>query len=225
MATIDNRLPTEGTQIDIEKAIRLVAAAIGGGTASDVTYDGTSSGLSATNVQDAIDEVVGDIPTVNDAILTIQKNGTTIDTFTANSASNKTVNVTVPTATSDLSNDSDFVSDASYVHTDNNFTSALLTKLNGIESGAEANVQSDWSQSDNTADDYIKNKPNLATVAMSGSYTDLSNTPTIPDELADLADDSTHRVVTDTQISTWNEKQDDVCLSVVDGKVCITYTV
>lgn len=166
-----------------------------------------------------------DIPTVNDGTLTIQQNGTTIDTFTANSATNKTVNVTVPTATSELNNDSDFVSDASYVHTDNNFTSALLTKLNGIESGAEVNVQSDWNEADNTADDYIKNKPNLATVATSGSYTDLSNTPTIPDELADLADDSTHRVVTDTQISTWNGKQDDVCLSVVDGKVCITYTV
>lgn len=225
MATIDNRLPTEGTQVDIEKAIRMVAAAVGGGTASDVTYDGTSSGLSATNVQDAIDEVVGDIPTVNDGTLTIQKNGTTIDTFSANSSSNKTVNVTVPTATSDLNNDSNYVSDASYVHTDNNFTSASLTKLNGIESGAEVNVQSDWSQANNTADDYIKNKPNLATVATSGSYTDLSNTPTIPDELADLADDSTHRVVTDTQISTWNGKQDDVNLSVVDGKVCITYTV
>ena len=35
----------------------------GGGSASDVTYDNTSSGLTATNVQDAIDEVVGDIPT------------------------------------------------------------------------------------------------------------------------------------------------------------------
>jgi hypothetical protein len=30
----------------------------------------------------------------------------------------------------------------------------------------------------------------------------------IPDELADLTDDSTHRVVTDTQISTWDGKQD-----------------
>ena len=226
MANPENKqIPYESTQKDIRDAIESVATAIGGGTASDVTYDGTSSGLSATNVQDAIDEVVGDIPTVNDGTLTIQKNGTTIDTFTANSATNKTVNVIVPTATSDLNNDSDFVSDASYVHTDNNFTSALLTKLNGIESGAEVNVQSDWNEADNTADDYIKNKPNLATVATSGSYTDLSNTPTIPDELADLADDSTHRVVTDTQISTWNGKQDDVCLSVVDGKVCITYTV
>ena len=39
------------------------------------------------------------------------------------------------------------------------FTSALKTKLDGIASGAEVNVQSDWSQSDNTADDFIKNKP------------------------------------------------------------------
>lgn len=33
------------------------------------------------------------------------------------------------------------------------------TKLDGIASGAEANVQSDWSQTTTTADDYIKNKP------------------------------------------------------------------
>lgn len=38
------------------------------------------------------------------------------------------------------------------------------TKLDGIANGAEENVQSDWSQSDNTADDYIKNKPTIPTV-------------------------------------------------------------
>ena len=32
-------------------------------------------------------------------------------------------------------------------------------KLDNIESGAEANVQSDWDQTNNSADDYIKNKP------------------------------------------------------------------
>lgn len=35
-----------------------------GVTASDVSYDGTTSGLSATNVQSAIDEVKADIPTI-----------------------------------------------------------------------------------------------------------------------------------------------------------------
>lgn len=47
----------------------------------------------------------------------------------------------------------------------------------------------------------------LSTVATTGSYNDLTNKPTIPDELADLSDDSTHRVVTDTEKSTWNSKQ------------------
>ena len=74
-----------------------------------------------------------------------------------------------------------------------------------------ANTQSDWSQSDNTQVDFIKNKPTipsaqvnsdwnaasgvaqilnkptLATVATSGSYSDLSNKPTIPDEISELA--------------------------------------
>jgi hypothetical protein len=40
------------------------------------------------------------------------------------------------------------------------------------------NVQSDWTESDSTSDAYIKNKPNLAAVATSGDYDDLSNTPT-----------------------------------------------
>ena len=38
------------------------------------------------------------------------------------------------------------------------------TKLDGIASGAEVNVQPDWDEADNTADDYIKNKPTIPTV-------------------------------------------------------------
>ena len=113
MANPENKqIPYESTQKDIRDAIESVATAIGGIALPDadhIDYDNTDSGLSATNVQDAIDEVVGDIPTVNDGVLTIQKNGSTIDTFSANSSSNKTVNVSVPTKTSDITNDSDFV--------------------------------------------------------------------------------------------------------------------
>ena len=79
------------------------------------------------------------IPTVNNAKLTIQKNGTTVKTFTANASTNVTANITVPTKTSDLTNDSNFPVDASYVHTDNNFTTTLKNKLDGIEAGAEVN--------------------------------------------------------------------------------------
>ena len=51
------------------------------------------------------------------------------------------------------------------------------SKLATIEQGAEANVQSDWDETDTTADDYIKNKPTLSTVATSGDYDDLTNKP------------------------------------------------
>ena len=61
------------------------------------------------------------------------------------------------------------VQDASYVHTDNNFTSTLKDKLDGIANGAEVNVQSDWNQTTDTADDYIKNKPTLGTAAAKNS--------------------------------------------------------
>ena len=40
--------------------------------------------------------------------------------------------------------------------------------------------QSNWNENDNTKKSFIKNKPELANVATSGSYNDLSNKPTIP---------------------------------------------
>ena len=49
------------------------------------------------------------IPTVNDAILTIQKNGTNIATFTSNSSTDTTANITVPTDTSDLTNGAGYI--------------------------------------------------------------------------------------------------------------------
>lgn len=45
----------------------------------------------------------------------------------------------------------------------NDFTTALLNKLNGIEAGAEVNVQSDWNVTDTSSDAYIKNKPAIPT--------------------------------------------------------------
>ncbi len=62
------------------------------------------------------------------------------------------------------------------------------TKLAGIAAWAEVNVNADWNSV--SWDSEILNKP------------------IIPDELADLAEDTTHRVVTDTEKSTWNWKQD-----------------
>ena len=40
----------------------------------------------------------------------------------------------------------------------------LLDKIDGVEAHAQVNVQSDWSQVDTEADDFIKNKPNIPIV-------------------------------------------------------------
>lgn len=54
-----------------------------------------------------------DIPTVNNAALTIQRNGTNVQTFTANQATNATANIVVPTAVSELTNDSGYLTSSS----------------------------------------------------------------------------------------------------------------
>jgi len=58
----------------------------------------------------------------------------------------------------------------------------LAESVNGvtISASSTAQVQSNWNETVTTAPSYIQNKPNLATVATSGSYNDLSDTPTIP---------------------------------------------
>ena len=48
-------------------------------------------------------------------------------------------------------------------------SAADYTKLMGIGAGAEVNVQSDWSQSNASADSYIANKPSAITASISGN--------------------------------------------------------
>lgn len=62
----------------------------------------------AGDVNSAIQSAISQLPTVNDWVLTIQKNSTTIDTFSANAASNKTINIPVPTTVAELSDASDY---------------------------------------------------------------------------------------------------------------------
>lgn len=52
----------------------------------------------------------------------------------------------------------------------------------------------------------LEDKPNLSTVATTGSYNDLTDKPTIPTSLSGLTEDSTHRFVSDTEKTYWNNK-------------------
>ena len=81
-------------------------------TSGDVSLIGT-----ALQPNDNISELTNDVgyitsaslPTVNNGTLTIQKNGTNVQTFTANSSTDVTANITVPTDTNDLTNGAGFI--------------------------------------------------------------------------------------------------------------------
>ena len=79
-----------GTAIATEAQVKTVADAI----PTKVSQLSNDSSYATTS----------QIPTVNNATLTIQKNWTTVNTFTANASSNVTANISVPTDTWDLTN-------------------------------------------------------------------------------------------------------------------------
>ena len=83
-------------------------------------------------------------------------------------------------------------------------TSGSYTDLTDKPTIPAAQVQSDWDQADNTAVDYIKNKPDLsvyalssslANVATSGNYSDLNGKPTIPD-VSNMVTTNTSQTIT-----------------------------
>ena len=152
---------------------------------SDLSNDSgfITSVPTATNSTKGIVQADGTTTTITNGIISaIGGSGGTSDyTLLSNKPSvngvtlsgNKTgadLGITIPTKTSDLTNDSNFIIDADYTHTDNNYTDAEKTKLSGIASGAEVNVQSDWT-------------------AISGDALIL-NKPTIPSKTSDLTNDS-----------------------------------
>ena len=74
---------------------------------NDLTNYTLTSNLSTVALSGSYDDL-NNKPTIGNATLTIQKNGTNVGTFTANSVTNSTINISVPTNVSDLNNDSDY---------------------------------------------------------------------------------------------------------------------
>lgn len=98
----------------------------------------------------------------------------------------------IPTKTSDLENDSGFITSASS-ETDPVFTASEAVNF---ETGDK-----------NKLDTALQAETDPVFTGWDKSYDDLSDKPTIPTDLADLADDTTHRVVTDDEKGVWNGKQ------------------
>ena len=87
---------------------------LGGGTPKDGTLTIQKNGdtVGTFSANQATNETINiTVPDVNNGTLTIQQNGANVQTFTANQSTNATANITVPTKTSDLTNDSGFITE------------------------------------------------------------------------------------------------------------------
>lgn len=123
-------------------------------------------------------EDVGALPdstTIGNGTLTIQKNGSIIDSFGANDTGNTTVNITVPTDTGDLTNNAGFITGInstdvinalSYTPADESdlatvATSGSYNDLSDKPTIPAAQVQSNWNETDTSSKAYIQNKPTI----------------------------------------------------------------
>ena len=100
-ADVTQTLGTSTTKVPSEKAVADALSGAGAGDMLKATYDPTGSVEQAGGIPDY---VAGQLPTVNDAMLTIQKNGTDVGTFTANASANKSINITMAKGDVGLSN-------------------------------------------------------------------------------------------------------------------------
>jgi len=99
--------------------------------------------------------------------------------------------------------------------TDGYMSSADKTKLDNIEPNAEVNHTPNWLAAIGT-DGYIENKPTFATVATSGDYTDLTNTPAgFSGSYLDLT--NTPTIPAAPVKSNWNET-DTASLAFIENK-------
>ena len=115
------------------------------------------------------------LPTVNNNTITVQKNSTTVNTFTLNQATDTTINITVPTTTSELTNNSGFITgiNSTDVTSALGYTPVNPSNLATVATSGDyddltnkptipdAQIQADWEQTNTSAKDYIKNKPTI----------------------------------------------------------------
>lgn len=177
----------DGTSANPQSGVAIAGAGfITGITSGDVTtalgYTPVNpSSLATVATSGDYDDLLNKptIPTVNNATLTIQKNGVDVQTFTANQSTNATANITVPTDTADLTNSAGYV-DQTDLQTALNTKQDLLTSANaGTDiSITEGSIIESTTESGTGSVTLASAKANgLSSVKLSGALT-RSATPT-----------------------------------------------
>ena len=99
------------------------------------------------------------------------------------------------------------------------------TKLAGIQEGAEVNVQADYAQTDNTQDNFIKNKPTLRTASSKDVGTAVDNiliNGSILQPLQILETDANGKAKTSAKNSAYNLNFGNTAGTVVEGGTVYT---
>lgn len=152
-------------------------------TLSGTKIDGTSF-VVPNPIDLPLESVVisGSYDSVNKKVILTLKDGSTIDFSIADLVSGLQTEIT---STNKLS--ADLISDGT---TNKVYTATEKTKLAGIASGAEVNVQSDWNETNSSSDAYILNKPHIpditgkadkVTGAVSGNFAALDSNGNLVD--------------------------------------------
>ena len=104
---------------------------------------------------------------------------------------------------------------------ENNFTNALKTKLIGIATNAEVNVQSDWNETNTNSDSFILNKPTIPSGNQIIDWT-LSNAGTIDvTNLPSIAITNTQTATNETAHLALTAQQGDIVIRTDESKTYI----
>ena len=172
----------------------------------------TGTVTSVNNVSPVNGNVTLNIPTVNNATLTIQKNGSNVATFTANSSTNQTANITVPTATSDLTNDSGYIT-----------SSALPTKTSDLTNDSGFITSASLPTVNNATLTIQKNGTAVDTFTANASADKIINitVPTTASDVSALPSSTKYGATIDVTLSTTDYKQ-TITLKDQDGNTLNT---
>ena len=162
------------------------------------------------------------IPVVNNATITIQKNGTNIDSFTANQASEKIINITVPTTASDVSA---LPSSTKYgysfdlsINSETYVVSLVMKDQDGTAIGTAQTIDLPLESVvingsyDNASKKIILTLQSGSTVdvpvgdLIAGLQSEINSTNKLSADL--IKDGAINKTVTATEKETWNNKQD-----------------
>ena len=197
------------------------------------------------SLSDEINEVKSDIPSTDGLVTTTSLNTTLSsyakktdlpDEYDDTELSSRITNVenalgdkantsAIPTKVSQLTNDKGYLTSSdvdmsqNHVHTNktilDKLTQEYIDKIDGIAEGAEQNVQADWNAV--SGDSFIKNKPEFAEVATSGSYNDLVDKPTIPTKTSQLTNDSGFKTMDTNTTYSLSKSGSTITLTGSDG--------